>query len=97
MRAILWGARKFSGEPVNPDAQVTVNFEDSYIIDKEAERERDRQDVRDGFMSKNGSNGEAEMYGEDESKAKSWFPAEMSSDELMALGVVEGNASPEHP
>jgi A118 family predicted phage portal protein len=83
VRAILWAGKEVLGEPVNPDAQVTVNFEDSYIIDKEAERERDRQDVRDGFMQK--WEYRAKWYGEDESKAKSMVPAEMSDDELMGF------------
>ena len=50
VRSVLHAGKKFCGAAVNPEAKITVQFEDSYIIDKEAERERDRQDVRDGFM-----------------------------------------------
>lgn len=52
VKAILWAGKFILGEPVNPDAQIQVKFDDGYIIDKEEERERDRQDVRDGVMQK---------------------------------------------
>ena len=48
------------GEPLREDVEVTINFDDSIIEDKEAERQRDRQDVSMGAM------------GVDEYRAK-WF------------------------
>ena len=48
------------GEPLKEDVEVTINFDDSIIEDKEAERQRDRQDVSMGAM------------GVDEYRAK-WF------------------------
>lgn len=50
---------------------MTIQFEDSYIIDKESERERDRQDVRDGFMQK--WEYRMKWFGEDEETAKRWW------------------------
>ena len=44
----MW-AGKILGLPVNPDAKITINFEDSYVIDKESERLRDLQEIRDGL------------------------------------------------
>lgn len=38
------------GEPLREDVEVTINFDDSIIEDKEAERQRDRQDVSMGAM-----------------------------------------------
>lgn len=47
---ILYIGRAFCGLPVSENAQISVVFEDGFIVDKESERERDRQDVRDGLM-----------------------------------------------
>lgn len=68
VRAILWAGKHILGQPVNPDAEITIVFDDGFIIDKEAERERDRQDVRDGLMQK--WEFRVKWYGEDEAAAK---------------------------
>lgn len=39
-----------SGEPLKEDTKITINFDDSIIEDKEAERQSDRQDVAMGAM-----------------------------------------------
>lgn len=39
-----------SGNSLNPDTEVTIDFDDSIIEDKEAERASDRQDVSMGAM-----------------------------------------------
>ena len=38
------------GNQLNPEAEVTIDFDDSIIEDKEAERQSDRQDVAMGAM-----------------------------------------------
>ena len=38
-------------EPLNPDVEIVIDFDDSIIEDKETERNRDRQDVSMGVMS----------------------------------------------
>ena len=68
VRAILWAGKEVLGESVDPNTQITVNFEDSYIIDKESERLRDQQEVRDGLMNK--WEYRVKWYGEDEATAK---------------------------
>lgn len=68
VRAVLWAGKEILQQPVNPDAAVVVNFEDSYIIDKESERQRDQQEVRDGLMNK--WEYRVKWYGEDEATAK---------------------------
>lgn len=50
VRGILHIGKAFCGAATDPDTEITVNFEDSYIIDKESERQRDLQEVRDGLM-----------------------------------------------
>lgn len=68
VQAVLWAGKEILNQGVNPDTQVTVNFEDSYIIDKESERQRDLQEVRDGIMQK--YEYRMKWYGEDEETAK---------------------------
>ena len=48
--------------------KTTVCFDDSIIEDSGTERERDRQDVRDGLMQK--WEYRVKWYGEDEATAK---------------------------
>ena len=56
------------GEPLNPDAEMTIDFDDSIIEDKQAERQSDRQDVSIGAMAL--WEYRAKYYGETEEKAK---------------------------
>jgi A118 family predicted phage portal protein len=84
VRAVLWCGKEILGQPVNPDTQVTVTFDDSYIIDKESERLRDQAEVRDGLMQK--WEYRVKWYGEDETKAKQMAAANMTDDEYMGFG-----------
>ncbi|ADY54702.1 hypothetical protein Sgly_0336 [Syntrophobotulus glycolicus DSM 8271] len=83
VKAILWAGKEILGQPVNPNAEVTVNFEDSYIIDKESERLRDLQEIRDGLMQK--WEYRVKWKGEDEETAKKMVAQEPSDDELMGF------------
>jgi len=87
VRAILWAGKVVCGQNVNPDAQVTVNFEDSYIIDKETERKRDLQEVLDGIMQP--WEFRMKWYGEDEVTAKQMVGMRLTEDEIM--GFVGGS------
>ena len=84
VRAILWAGKEILGQPVNPDAKITINFEDSYIIDKESERQRDLQEIRDGIMQK--WEYRTKWYGEDENTAKAMVASTRSDDEFMGFG-----------
>ncbi len=83
VRAILWVGKVFLGQPVNPEAKVTINFEDSYIIDKESERQRDLQEVRDGLMQP--WEYRMKWHGEDEETAKKMTGTAMTDDDLMGF------------
>lgn len=78
VRAILFAGKAYCGAAVNPDCKVTVNFEDGYIIDKEAERQRDLQDVSNGLMQK--YEYRMKWYGEDEKTAKAMVAADHDAD-----------------
>lgn len=83
VRAILWAGKEILGQPLDPDAEVTVQFEDSFIIDKEMERLRDLQEIRDGLMMK--WEYRVKWRGEDEATAKKMVGADMTDDELMGF------------
>ena len=87
VREILLAGKTFLGAVVNPDAKVTVNFEDGYIIDKESERERDRQDVRDGLMQP--WEYRVKWYGETEADAKAILAERENDDDMMGFGGME--------
>lgn len=44
-RAVLWFENTFHGKTYNLDEEIMVDFDDSYITDKEAELERKRNDA----------------------------------------------------
>lgn len=44
-RAVLWFENTFHGKAYNPDEEIMIDFDDSYITDKEAELERKRNDA----------------------------------------------------
>lgn len=55
-------------QPLNPETKITIDFDDSIIEDKEAERNSDRQDVSMGAMRL--EEYRAKWYGETEEQAK---------------------------
>lgn len=57
-----------TGEMLNPESEITIDFDDSIIEDKQAERNTDRQDVAMGAMSL--WEYRAKWYGETEEQAK---------------------------
>ena len=68
VRAILWAGQNILGQPVNPDAKVTIGFADGYIISDEEKKVADLQDVQNGIMQR--WEYRVRWYGEDEETAK---------------------------
>lgn len=56
------------GQPLNPDTELVIDFDDSIIEDKQAERQSDRADMAAGIMSK--IEYRMKWYGETEAEAK---------------------------
>lgn len=44
-RAVMWFSNTFHGTAYDPDAEILVDFDDSYITDRESELERKRNDA----------------------------------------------------
>ena len=67
-RAILWIAKNILGEDVDPDSQITIVADDSYIIDADTERAQWIADLQMGIRSK--AEFRMHFYGESEEEAK---------------------------
>lgn len=50
IRAALWAGKNVMGKEVDEDCEISVRFDDSYFIDSESERQRDRAEVAAGLM-----------------------------------------------
>lgn len=77
VRTILYAINAFTPQSVNENVDITVNFDDSIIEDKAAERTRDLSEVAQGLMEK--WEFRVKWYGEDEATAKAWQEAKAAS------------------
>ena len=68
LRAILWAGKEALGLDVKPDCPITVILEDGYLTDRESQRQRDREEVRDGLLRR--WEYRARWYGETEAEAR---------------------------
>ena len=53
---------------INPETDIKISFDDGYIVDPETQKEIDRQDVRDGIMTK--VEYRVKWYGDSETEAR---------------------------
>lgn len=52
IKAVIWAGRNICAAPVNPDATVIINWDDSYITDAETRRQQAKDDAMNGFIPK---------------------------------------------
>ena len=69
LRAMLWVGKVLTGAPINENAAVTINFDDSYISDAETRRQRDKDDALNGFVPKYVYNMEWRGMSEEDARA----------------------------
>lgn len=74
VKALLHIGKSFIDSRINAEAAISVTFDQSPLIDENAERERDRADVSDGIMAK--WEYRAKWYGESEEEAKRNIPSD---------------------
>ena len=67
-KAILYIGKTFCNADCDPETNITISFEDGFVIDDETRRERDRQDVREGLM--NAWEFRVKWYGETKEEAQ---------------------------
>ena len=69
-RSILILGKELCGSKVNPDAKISIKFDDTMFNDLDAERLRDLQEVAQGVMPK--FRYAMKWYGLDEEEARQW-------------------------
>lgn len=90
VKTLLWIGHNYIDEKVDDSAHITVIFDQSPLIDENAERLRDLQEVKDGLKA--GWEYRMKWYGETEEKAKAMIEeisggeVGYSDDELMGFG-----------
>ena len=52
IKAMIYVGKNVCGANVDPETEITVNWDDSYISDSETRRLNDKQDALDGFIPK---------------------------------------------
>lgn len=77
VKTLLWIGHSLIDERVKEDAQISVVFDQSPIIDEAAEQERDRQDMHDKVMQP--WEYRMKWYGESEEEAKAALPSDESA------------------
>lgn len=68
VKAMLYAINTFTSEKVNTNAEITIKFDDSIIVDEESERAQDLVDVNNGIMAK--YEYRMKWYNEDEATAR---------------------------
>ena len=68
LRAILWAASTVVGIDLKYDTDIVISLDDGYMVDPETQKEADRQDVRDGIMTR--EEYRVKWYGETMEQAK---------------------------
>lgn len=62
-KSVLYALKMFAGESVNENAEITIKFDDSIIVDEATERAQDMVDMNAGVLSK--AEYRAKWYNED--------------------------------
>lgn len=89
MRAILWVGKTILGAPINPEAEITISFDDGYFTDNETTRALMAQDVRDGIIPK--WRYASRWYDLDEEAAKALVAEAGGADDTFT-GLFEGES-----
>lgn len=85
LHAILWVACNLMRHTeISPDADIKISFDDGYIVDPETQKEIDRQDVRDGIMTR--VEYRVKWYGDSEDEARAALGETASETDPFGLG-----------
>ncbi len=86
-KTVLGIGNKFIDPKIKVDAKIDIIFDQSPFIDENIERQRDKEDVRDGLMLD--YEYRQKWYGESEETAKSKLAEKLSDDEYMGFADNE--------
>ena len=85
VKSLLYIGKNFIDGSINAEAYISVTFDQSPLIDENAERERDRADVSNGIMAK--WEYRAKWYGESEEEAKENIPSNDDTADMYPNGA----------
>lgn len=85
-RTMLYAIATFTSENVDPNAEITIKFDDSIIVDEASERTQDLVDVNSGIMSK--AEYRAKWYNED------LETAQKAIDEIDSFSITDTEPLP---
>lgn len=89
VKAILWAGKNILGQDIDENTEVTINWDDSYIMDSGARRNIDKDDALNGFIPKYKYNMEWRGMSEDEAKkAVAQAQSESGTDEQLGFGDI---------
>lgn len=83
VRGLLWAGKNVLGANVDQDTEITINFDRSALIDENAERLKDKDEVRDELMLP--WEYRVKWYGETKEQAKAILAQLESDDDLMGF------------
>lgn len=86
-RTLLYIGHEYIDPRIKPDCGIEIMFDQSPLIDENAERARDREDVSTGLMLP--WEYRVKWYGEDENKAKSVLDGVETDDDILDFGDGE--------
>jgi A118 family predicted phage portal protein len=88
VKTLLWVGHNFIDSNIRQDAHISVVFDQSPLVDENAERQRDKDDVSAGLML--AWEYRVKWYGETEANAKKILSEIPTDDELMDFDVEDG-------
>lgn len=89
VKTLLYIGHNYIDPSVKSDAEIKIMFDQSPLIDENAERARDREDVNAGLMLP--WEYRVKWYGEDQATAQKTLDSTMTDDELMGFNYEGGD------
>jgi len=83
VRALLYAGRTFTGAQVDPETEITVVWDNTYISDAESARAKEKEDCLDGFLPK--WKYLTDFYGMSEKEAREYVSEAEGSGEQISF------------
>lgn len=90
IRSVLWAGKNLLGAAIDPETPISVNWDDSYVMDANTRRQQDKDDALSGFIPKYRYNMEHRGMNEEEARrAVSEAMEESGGGEAIAFDSLE--------
>lgn len=89
-RSILWAGKNLLGAAIDPETPLSINWDDSYVMDAQTRRQQDKDDALSGFIPKYRYNMEHRGMSEEEAKrAVSEAQEESGGNDALSFDTFE--------